>query len=65
MATEIRLLPLGSVQLEQISNDLYTGFIEKPLPAKAPNKVVNEVCEECVSGGSLFGLGLRIGVLAT
>uniref|UniRef100_H2Z8A0 CSD domain-containing protein n=1 Tax=Ciona savignyi TaxID=51511 RepID=H2Z8A0_CIOSA len=43
VATEIRLLPLGSVQLEEISNELYVGTIEKPLPAKAPNKVMNEV----------------------
>ena len=43
VATEIRLLPLGSVQLEEISSNLCIGTIEKPLPAKVSNKVVNEV----------------------
>jgi len=36
-------LPMGSVQLEEVSSELYVGTIEKPLPAKASNKVVSEV----------------------
>lgn len=55
MATDIRLLPHGSVQLEQISNELYVGTIEKPLPAKAPNKVMNEVNTTV----TILGLPLR------
>ncbi|XP_076800145.1 cold shock domain-containing protein E1-like isoform X1 [Clavelina lepadiformis] len=48
VATEIRLLPLGSVQLEEISSNLCIGTIEKPLPAKVSNKVVNE---STIAGG--------------
>lgn len=47
VATEIRLLPHGSVQLEEISNELFVGTIEKPLPAKAPNKIL----EGSIAGG--------------
>ena len=43
VAIEVRLLPMGSVQLEDVSSQLYIGTIEKPLPTKASNKVVNEV----------------------
>ena len=42
---------MGSVQFEEVSSQLYVGAIEKPLPAKASNKVVNEV--------GLLGKGLR------
>ena len=34
---------MGSVQLEEVSSELYVGTIEKPLPAKASNKAVSEV----------------------
>lgn len=43
VATEIRLLPQGTVQLEERSHNIYRGTIEKPLPAKTPNKANNEV----------------------
>lgn len=42
VATEIRLLPLGSVQLEEVSTQAFVGTIEKPLPAKTPNKGTSE-----------------------
>nr|XP_002127595.1 cold shock domain-containing protein E1-like [Ciona intestinalis] len=48
VATEIRLLPLGTVQLEEISSELFVGTIDKPLPAKAPNKVMSE---STIAGG--------------
>lgn len=39
VATNIRLLPPGTVQLEEISSDIFIGTVEKPLPPKAPNKL--------------------------
>lgn len=39
VATNIRLLPPGSVQLEEISSEIFVGIVEKPLPPKAPNKL--------------------------
>lgn len=48
VATEIRLLPHGSVQLEEVSARTYVGSIEKPLPAKTPNKGSTE---NSIAGG--------------
>ncbi|XP_077970092.1 cold shock domain-containing protein E1-like isoform X2 [Styela clava] len=39
VATNIRLLPPGSVQLEEISSEIFVGIVERPLPPKAPNKL--------------------------
>lgn len=39
VATCVRLLPPGTVQLEDFSDDMFTGTVEKPLPPKAPNKL--------------------------
>jgi len=49
VATEIKLLPHGSVQLEEVSSETYIGSIELPLPAKTPNKSMNN--EQCIAGG--------------
>uniref|UniRef100_F6YAH3 Cold shock domain-containing protein E1 n=1 Tax=Ciona intestinalis TaxID=7719 RepID=F6YAH3_CIOIN len=61
VATEIRLLPLGTVQLEEISSELFVGTIDKPLPAKAPNKVMSEKLHSFINNTviqkDLFGFG--------